>query len=364
MLLGIDASRAVTTAPTGTETYSRELIRALLQADSPLRFRLYTRIPPPDDLFPATGNYEIRAIPFPRLWTHLRLAFELFLHPPDALFVPAHVLPLWHPRGSLVTVHDLGYLHFPQAHRTLSRFYLDLSTRWNVRAARWVLADSGATRDDLVRFYGVRQDKIRVVYPALPGEVFKPVRDTNTLERVKQQYQIASPYIIAVGTLHPRKNYTRLVQAFQSLPKSYQLVIVGKKGWLYQEFLSTAESLHLGKRVRLLDYVAVSDLPALYSGARLCAFPSLYEGFGFPVLEAQACGVPVVCANTSSLPQVAGDAAEFFDPLNIEAMALAMTRVLTDEARREELIQKGCANLARFSWERAASQVVRLIQPS
>jgi tRNA threonylcarbamoyl adenosine modification protein (Sua5/YciO/YrdC/YwlC family) len=360
-LVGLDASRALTAAPTGTETYSRELIRALLQADSPFRFRLYVRDTPPLDFFPKTGNYEIRTIPFPRLWTHLRLSGEMLAHPPDVLFVPAHVLPPVHPRRSLVTVHDLGYRYFPQAHRALDRWYLDLSTRWNARAAACVIADSNATRDDIVRFYGIPREKIRVVYPALAGNLFRPVREAAELARVRSRYQLDAEYLITVGTLHPRKNYERLLQAFARLPEKYQLVIAGKKGWLFHPVFATVKRLGLEPRVRFLDYVEAADLPALYSAARLSVFPSLYEGFGFPVLEAQACGVPVVCSNTSSLPEVAGDAAEFFDPREVEAMAAAMARVLNDEARRDELIQKGCLNLQRFSWARAAREILEAI---
>ena len=168
-LVGIDASRAVSPFPTGTETYSRRLIQALLQRDPPYRFRLYFRHrlaeSPPDLAAPPFSGAEPRIIPFPRLWTHLRLSWEMVQHPPDLLFVPAHVLPLIHPRLSLVTVHDLGYLHFPQAHPTLQRQYLDLSTRWNARAAAHLLADSEATKRDLVTHYGTAPEKITVAYP-------------------------------------------------------------------------------------------------------------------------------------------------------------------------------------------------------
>ncbi len=161
--IGIDASRAISSAPTGTEYYSRALINSLLGTDSGLYFLLYTRAEPPPGLFPQTNNYRICARPFPRLWTHARLSYEMLTRPPDALFVPAHVLPLYHPRRSVVTVHDLGFNYFPEAHPLFSRVYLDLSTRWNAAAAQVVIADSAATRDDLVRFYGIARSKIRVV---------------------------------------------------------------------------------------------------------------------------------------------------------------------------------------------------------
>ncbi|MBI4675755.1 MAG: glycosyltransferase family 4 protein [Chloroflexi bacterium] len=361
LVFGLDASRALTNAPTGTEYYSRALIDSLLRLDSRFSFRLYTRARLPPNFLPATDNYEIRAMPFPRLWTHLRLAFEMLVRAPDALFVPAHVLPPFHPRNSIVTVHDLGYRYFPETHRTFQRAYLDWSTRWNVNAARIVVADSSATRDDIVKFYGVPVGKIRVVYPGYNADLFQPTRDADDIARVRQKYALGDKYFASVGTLHPRKNYARLVEASAQLPFEYSLVIIGKKGWLYDSILARVRELNMEARVTFLDYAPLQDLPALYAGAQCAVFPSLYEGFGFPALEAQACETALVCANTSSLPEVAGDAAEFFDPLNVDAMARAMRNVLENATRRAELIARGRENVKRFSWERAAREILEIV---
>lgn len=361
-VLGIDASRALTGAPTGTEYYSRALIDALLRSETTVRFRLYTRTVPPQNCLPPTNNYEIRAIPFPRLWTHLRLAYEMLTRAPDALFVPAHVLPTVHPRNSIVTVHDLGYKYFPDAHKTFARRYLDGSTRWNVNAARVVIADSNATRDDIVKFYKTPAEKIRVVYPAYNARVFNPTRDAQETTRVRQKYALTGKYVLSVGTVHPRKNYARLIEASAQLPVGYTLVIVGKRGWLYESILARVRELNLQARVKFLDYVPVQDLPALYAGALCAVFPSLYEGFGFPALEAQACETALVCANTSSLPEVAGSGAEYFDPTRVPDMARALRTVLENAARREELIVRGRENVKRFSWERAAGEMLGILK--
>ena len=360
-ILGIDASRALSDAPTGIEYYSRALIEALLRADSNCDFCLYTRATPPQNFFPATNNYEIRAIPFPRLWTHLRLSYEMLTRAPDALFVPSHVLPLIHPRNSIVTVHDLGYRHFPDAHQSLARAYLDWSTRWNVRAARVVVADSSATRDDLVKFCKTPREKIRVVFPAFNAEVFTPTRNADEIARVREKYALPEKYILSVGTLQPRKNYARLIEASAQLPVEYALVMVGKKGWLYDSILARARELNMEARVKFLDYAPPGDLPALYAGAQCAAFPSLYEGFGFPALEAQACETALVCANTSSLPEVAGDGAEYFDPTNADDMARALRVVLENPARRAELIARGRVNVKRFAWARAAQEILEIV---
>ncbi|MEW5717428.1 MAG: glycosyltransferase family 1 protein [Chloroflexota bacterium] len=369
MLIGIDASRATSNAPTGTENYSRELIRALLALDHKNHYRLYTRENVPQDFFAARElritNYEFRTIPFPRVWTHARLSYDMLTRAPDALWVPAHVLPLIHPRRSFVTIHDLGQAHFPQAHPPLQRAYHNWSVWWSARAASRVFADSESTRDDLTRFFRVPAEKISVVYPAYDARLYQPIRDAAVIERVKAKYRIAKDYILTVGTIHPRKNYARLVEAVKKLEiRDLRLVIAGKQGWLSDSVFARIKESNLQSLISILDYVPANDLPALMSGARVFAFPSLYEGFGLPILEAQACGTPVVCSMTSSLPEAAGDAALFFDPLDVDAMAGALQRALSDAALRAKLIARGFENIKRFSWEVSARQILRAFEGS
>ncbi len=296
-------------------------------------------------------------IPFPRLWTHLRFSWEMARRDPDLLFVPAHVIPLIHPR-SVVTVHDLGYIYHPQAHRPFDRLYLDLSTRFNVSVASQIIADSEATKNDLVKQYGVPEERITVVYP---GCNLEPAE--TGWERVRERYHLPDRYILHLGTLHPRKNILRLLEAFQSLTRDFSdlhLVLAGKKGWLYEEILSKAEGL--GSRVHFPGYIASEDLPLLLRRARLFILPSLYEGFGFPILEAMAAGTPVVCSNASALPEVAGGAALLFDPHDVEAMRETTRRVLEDEALRAELVERGLERAKVFSWERCARETLRVLE--
>lgn len=358
MLLGIDASRAISPQRTGTENYSLHLIRHLL-AFNDHRYRLYFNGPPPPGLFPPSERWEARAIPFPRLWTHLRLSWEMVRRSPDLLFVPAHVIPLLHPR-SVVTVHDLGYIYYPQAHRASDRLYLDLSTRFNASVASQIIADSEATKNDLVQKYRVPEERITVVYP---GCNLEPVVDEAQWARVKERYHLPDSYILHLGTLHPRKNILRLLEAFGSLSSDFpdlHLVLAGKKGWLYEEIFHKAEGL--GGKVHFPGYIASEDLPLLLRGARLFILPSLYEGFGFPILEAMAAGTPVVCSNTSALPEVAGDAALLFDPHDVEAMRETMRKVLEDEALRAELVERGLERAKSFSWERCARETLRVLE--
>ncbi len=361
-VLGIDASRAVLDNPTGTELYSLHLIQAMLEQENKSRFRLYLRTAPDG---PTFRGAELRAIPFPRFWTHVRLSWELLRHPPDLLFVPAHVLPLAHPRLSLVTIHDLGYRYFPGAHTLRQRLYLDWSTRWSARAATHLLADSQTTRDDLLAHYGTPLDKVTVAYPGY-DETLAPVRDPAAIAAVKVRYGIAGDYLLYLGTLQPRKNLVRLVdalaQALPHLPAQTQLVLAGRRGWLTDELFARVRQLGLEGRVLLPGYVPEQDKAALLSGALAFVFPSLYEGFGLPVLEAQACGCPVLCANTSSLPEAAGAGALTVDPLDTRALAEALARLAGDALLRAGLVERGHANLRRFSWRQCAQTVLTVIE--
>jgi glycosyltransferase involved in cell wall biosynthesis len=370
MLIGIDASRATAARRTGTETYSLHLIRELLTMPTEHRWRLYFSQAPAPGLLP--GLAEQRVIPFPRLWTHVRLSWEMFNQPPDVLFVPSHVLPLVHPRRSVVTVHDLGYHYYPQAHTLFQNLYLRWSTRFNARNATRVLADSEATRRDLVHYYGVPEDKIAVVYPGR-DEALAPVTGAEVLAEVRARYDIPGPYLLYVGTLHPRKGLGFLVNAFasnvyspasnlQSLFSNLHLVLAGQKGWLYDDLFAQVKRLNLAERVLFPGYVPDADLPALLSGALAFVFPSLYEGFGFPVLEAMACGTPVVCSDGSSLPEVAGDAALRVDPRDAEDLADALARIVTDEGLRDDLVERGFQQAARFSWRRCAEEVLSVLE--
>jgi glycosyltransferase involved in cell wall biosynthesis len=363
MLIGIDASRTTATRRTGTENYSLHLIRALLTLDRVHQMRLYFRAAPPPDLFP--GDPQQHVIPFPRLWTHVRLSWEMFRQPPDVLFVPSHVLPLVHPPCSVVTVHDLGYHYYPEAHTLSQNVYLRWSTRYNARASSRVLADSAATRRDLLRYYRIPEEKVIVVYPGR-DEDLSPVTDPAVLAGVRTCHGLSARYLLYVGTLQPRKNLARLIQAFAALLQQpnpdLQLVITGQKGWLYHEILDQVRKLGLKDRVVLTGYVPKADLQALLSGALAFVFPSLHEGFGFPVLEAMACGTPVVCSNASSLPEVAGDAALLVNPLDTEALTEALARIVTDAGLRSELVRRGFRQMQQFSWRHCAWETMRVLE--
>jgi glycosyltransferase involved in cell wall biosynthesis len=371
MLIGVDASRALRARQTGTERYAFQIIDHLLRlpAAADHNWRLYTGAEPGPLPFPlrtpgaSSANVQVRVLPARRLWTHRALAREVLRQPPDVLFVPAHVIPFVLPPQRLppavVTIHDLGYLLFPAAHTRSQRWYLDWSTRWSAHAAARVIAISRATAQDLAHFYGVDRRKIDVIYEATVPLLAPPAVGGTP------PWQPSRPYALFVGTIQPRKNLVRLAQAYARLRRTHavgwDLVLAGGEGWLSQPVIDQIDSLGLPDCIHRLGYVADGALEPLLRNALFFCYVSLYEGFGLPVLEAQMHGAPVMTANNSSLPEVAGDAALLVDPLDVDAIADAMLRLSQDEALRQQLIAAGYANVARFSWETAARQTLDVL---
>ncbi len=356
MIIGIDASRAALANHTGTETYAFQVIAEMAKrATAEIRLRLYTH-QPPAGAWVESPHVETRVIPFPRLWTHLRLAAEISRRRPDVLFVPAHVLPLVCPVPAVVTVHDLGYLHYPETHTPFQRWYLNFTTRRHTRLARRIIADSAATRNDLVRFYGAPAEKIQVVHLGL-NPALCPVANPSP---VLKKYGIRGNYLLYLGTLQPRKNLLRLLTAFQKVHRQFsavKLVLAGGKGWLFQQIQQQINHLQLNEWVTLPGFIPEQDKAALLSGATAYLFPSLYEGFGLPILEAMACGTPVLTSTVSSMPEVAGNAALLVDPHNVDAIAAGIMRLLEDTPLRQSLVEKGFARAHGFSWHKTAAEI-------
>ncbi len=359
--IGIDASRAAIAQQTGTERYSKRIIQELLDLTTDENVRLYvngnTPIP-----FRQRANVSQRLISFPRLWTHLRLSTELARHPVDALFIPSHVVPPIHPRATVVTIHDLGYLHEPQAHTGTSRRYLEWSTRWSVKVARRVIAISNATKQDMISNYGVAADKITVIYHGV-DERFRPA-DREEIEQVRAWLGMDDPFILYVGTIQPRKNLMRLIEAFEIIAdgrSDLSLVLAGKLGWKIDEITEAARNSRHTKRILLPGHVADELLPALYSASEVFALPSLYEGFGMPVIEAMACGTPCVVSDRGSLPEVAGNVALIVDPLDVSAIATGIASMLNSQERSKR-VEAGIARATSFSWKRAGEDTIRVIR--
>ncbi len=263
----------------------------------------------------------------------------------------------------MLTVHDLIFERYPQHHTWTNRAFLRLGMPLFVKAAQAIIAVSQQTRRDLTALYHVPEEKIHVVYEGVDAR-FAP-GDPAQVARIRERFSPERPYLLMVGTLEPRKNHAAALRVLARLAREgfpHRLLIAGGRGWLFRPIRKLVDELGLGDRVRFTGYVTDEELPALYTGADCLVMPSLYEGFGFPVLEAMACGTPVVCSNVSSLPEVAGSAALLVDPRDEEALLAGVRRVLTEPTLARELSQRGRRQAARFSWSRCAEETVAVYQ--
>jgi glycosyltransferase involved in cell wall biosynthesis len=278
-------------------------------------------------------------------------------HATEHLLMPLRGVP------TVLTVHDLIFRRFPQYHKRLNYWYLDLAMPLYVRRADAIIAISECSRRDLIAAYGVSPEKVRVIYEAAAPQFAPPPVDE--VARVRAQYGLPERFLLTVGTIEPRKNLSRLLEAFEILARQGEVdawVIVGRPGWLYDDFFARLEASSWRDQVILAGFVPDEDLPAVNAAATVAVLPSSYEGFGLPVLEAMACGTPVVCSNVSSLPELGGDAARYFDPADVEAMVAALEKVLADGALRDEMRCRGLEQAARFSWKRAAQETRALYE--
>ncbi len=360
MRIGID-TRLVFYQKAGIGQYILGLTNALAEIDHEDEFTLFHSR---RDLQPIVQapNFKHEAV-----WTpsHHRfettfLTAELFPYRLDVLHSPDFIPPRYTRAASVITVHDLAFLLYPRfLTKQSARYYgqIDIAAR----RANHIIAVSQSTKRDVIKLLGVPADKVTVIYEAIQP-IFRPLDHAQARAHVAATHGITQDYILFVSTIEPRKNLPTLLEAFRKLREHYhsqaQLVIAGRRGWLTEQIDELVSKLQLDGQVHFLGPVSNEELVYLYNAARVFAFPSFYEGFGLPPLEAMACGTPVVVSNTASLPEVVGDAAQLVDPNDIEAWNVALWRVLSDEGLRSEMCQKGLRRTTSFSWERAARETL------
>jgi glycosyltransferase involved in cell wall biosynthesis len=364
MRIGIDFTSA-SRERAGIGRYARELIRALSRVDQKNMYVLFVPRDAHEDLlrFDWAKNFSMVRAPLTErylaaLWHRARvpLPMEVFVGTIDVCYSPDFLLPPTFAKRKLVTVHDLSYVRVPECFPQPLLNYLNRAVPRSVARADMILADAASTQRDLIDVYRLPPEKIRVVYSGVDAR-FRPDVSEVSMQRVRELTR-GKPYLLSVSTIQPRKNYVRLIEAFARIASSeLQFVVAGGKGWMYDQVFQTIEKLGLQERVILPDFIFDDDLPALYAGATLFVYPSLYEGFGLPVAEAMACGAPVVSSNASSLPEVGGDAVLYFDPRDVDAMVETIRRALSDESLRWDLRARGFAQAKKFSWEKAAREL-------
>lgn len=356
MNIGIEAERANHITKTGVEHYAQQLILHLASLNTGDTYTLYLRSEPQPWFSKLPSNFKIKVIPFPKFWTQLRLSWEMFWNAPDLLFIPASALPLIHPRRSVVTIHDTAWVNYPEAFTPSMRRYLHWSTKFAVKRASKVIAVSESTRQDLIKYYHVDPKKV-VAVPH--GYEIPTGLDAVLSEEVAQK--LPEKYILFLSTLQPRKNVGGLIDAFAELKKEHpelphKLVLVGKPGWKFESIL---EKIEQHKDVVVyLNHISDNDRWPVYRGTSLFVHPSFYEGFGMWLLEAFACGVPAAVSNISSMPEVGGDAALYFDPHSKEEIKNTILKVLTNPELAKELVEKGKHRLTLYSWDRCAKETM------
>jgi len=372
--IGIDYTAGISQGA-GIGRYTRGFVRSLAKLDPRNQYVLFHASPRGKVIAGAmidAPNFHRCGVHLSErtlaiLWHRLRvpLPINVFTGHVDLFHAPDYTLPPVRRAAAVVTVHDLSFLLYPECADHGLRAYLERAVLSSVGRADFVVVDSLSTRNDLICLLDVPPTKVAVVYPGL-DERFHPLAGDPALAEVKARWGLERPFILNVGTLEPRKNQARLIQAYALLKERtsfpHQLVIAGGRGWLCEDIFRRVNELGLKRDIHFLGYTAEDDLPALYSLADLFVFPSLYEGFGLPPLEAMACGTPVVVSNSSSLPEVVGDAAIQVRPVDTDALATALEQALGDHVLRQELRAKGLARARLFTWEAAAQQLLGIYE--
>jgi glycosyltransferase involved in cell wall biosynthesis len=378
MRIGIDYTSAVRQRA-GIGRYCRELIQALVKLDAENEYVLLIagRLTADesaelDTRFAGHANVVLRPIPLSdrwlnRLWHRLQLPLpvELFTGPLDIFHSPDFTLPPVRRAKTLVQIHDLSFLRVPKYADPKLQSYLKTVVPRCAKHADLILADSQHTKQDIVSLFRIPSDDVMVILGGVESR-FHPIADLDRLARAQERYDLPERFILGLGTLEPRKNFAGLIEAYHQLYAQQELVqhlvIGGGKGWLYGGIFERIKTLDLQDRVHLIGFVADNDLPSLYTLADLFVFPSFYEGFGLPVLEAMACGTPVVSSNAASLPEVVGKAGLLVNPTDTDALAEAMDLLLSNAALRQQYIAQGKIQARRFTWKRAAYQLLLAYQ--
>jgi len=395
MLIGIDGNEANVEKKVGIGEYSFELLKQFsifnfqfsIKSKN-INFQIYLKNEPLPDLPKQNKSWKYKIVQPKKLWTQFALPLNLYLTRPrpDVFFTPSHYAPRFSPVPTVVSIMDLSYIHFPEMFKRRDLYQLRNWTAYSVRNAKKVLTISQASKDDIIKEYRVPEDKVVVTYPGVKSEVRNPKFETNSKYKIQmtklisEKYGIEGDYVLFVGTLQPRKNLLRLIEAFSRIchpelvsgsqskrdsdlrQNDTELVIVGKKGWLYEEILEAPKKFGVEDKVKFLDYVSDEDLPLLYKNALCFVLPSLYEGFGLPVLEAMQYGCPVITSNVSSLPEAGGGAALYVDPLNVDDISRNLELIINNSELRNKLIKKGYEQVKKFSWEKTAKETLSVLE--
>jgi glycosyltransferase involved in cell wall biosynthesis len=376
MHISIDALPINEKPWTGISNYIFNLLKSLAELDEKNEYTIYGMRYDLKDLGIENDNFKHNKAPelfkFWRYrvswlsWYYTAFSVQLLKDKPEVFLSPYSILPWYCPCPKVIVVYDLVPFIFQQFYSIPIRFIFQKQTANAVKRADRIITISNSTQNALIKLLKADPDKIIVIYPGYDDHSFKPENNPQRIKEIKRKYGINGKYILYIGNLEPRKNIARLIEAFDQLVKAgnidHKLVVTGKKSWLYDDIFETVNRLGLSSEVIFTGYAPYEDLPFLLNGADTFIYPSLYEGFGLPPLEAMACGTPVITSNVSSLPEVVGDAGILVDPLNVDEIAKAIYKVLSDKNLQEEMRKKGLERAKMFSWEKVARETIRLLE--
>lgn len=349
MKIAIDGYEANVAQRVGSSQVAYELIKYLEKTDHKNDYTILLPYQPLADLPKERDGWKYKILRPKRLWTHIALPLFLFTSKtkPDLIFSPTHYIPRFSPIKRVATIFDLSFLHFPEMFTKKDLWQLKNWTKFSVESADHIITISNFSKQDITEQYKIDKNKITVAYPGYDNEIFK-----------KKNSKIGN-YVIYIGTLQPRKNLIRLMEAVSRI-EGLKLIIVGKTGWEYEEILAAPKRLGIENRVEFKGYLATEKVVGLLNGASAFVLPSLYEGFGIPVVEAMAVGCPVIVSNVSSLPEVVGEAGLLVDPYSVDQIEQAIRTLVSDKKLREKYIKLGLAESQKFSWEKMAKQVLQV----
>ncbi len=357
-VIGIDGNEANVEKRVGISEYSYQLLKYFQANEKDFIFKIFLKKSPLPSLPALSSHYSYEVVKPAKFWTQFGLPTRLFRKRDiDLFFTTSHYAPRLSPVPTVISVMDLSYIHFPELFKKRDLYKLTNWTKYSSLKAKKIITISNSSKNDIIKFYKIPAEKIEVVYPGIK-EIKK-----SSMNKIPAKYGVEGDFILYIGTLQPRKNVAKLIEAVSLLEdKKVQLVIIGKKGWKYEEILEAPKKYQVEERIKFLNFVPDQDLPAFYSNAICYVLPSLYEGFGLPILEAMQHGCPVLTSNISSLPEAGGDAAVYFDPYNVDDIASKIEKVMKSDGLREEMKKKGNEHVKNFSWEKSAKKVLDILE--
>ncbi|MBU0598340.1 glycosyltransferase family 4 protein [Patescibacteria group bacterium] len=396
MLIGIDASRANVDKKTGTEWYAYYVIQEFKKiADPNDQFILYSKEKLRGSLSELPANFNNKVLNWPPkfLWTQIRLAWEMLVHKTDALFVPAHTIPLIHPKNTVTTLHDIGFEEYHQLYspkdigpentaiKKIIKILVIIFTfgkyssneldyhRWSARLAlkhaKRIITVSIFSKEKILEKFPINERKVSII-PNAYSPIYRVIHDQDKINAIKNEYNLTEPFFLYIGRQEEKKNVYKLIQAYLNFKKqstnNFQLVLVGDKGYGYEKIAKLISSSSQKNNIKTLGWVDSKELPYLLNAAEIFIFPTLYEGFGIPILEAMACGTPVITSNYGAMKEISGQAAYLVNPNNLSEISSALNRLITDPNLKTNLITKGLQRVRDFSWSNTAKQTLTLIK--